>query len=189
MTRPFRKTASCPKCGEEVPLENAFSAWLRAHPMLCSGDGYTFYDQDFIAHKYKTALGREFQCLMFVEVKRLGDELTPQQRDSIYMVDQILRNRRTTPTSIPRRQCGLAPLRVYSALNRREVEARAWGYHVLRIDGATPDVSSTITWDKKNIDCGTLVSLLRFDLDPDTLLPFDARRHHVKDRRLIADAR
>jgi hypothetical protein len=141
-------------------------------------------NSDLWVHHYKTDRGRDFQCIMLVELKTFGAELDKYQRDTLLIVNQILRNRRQTPTSTPISQAGTAPLKVNSHIAQRRVVLKAFGVHVLRLSADTPDNSEWMQWDKARfgqggfIDREQLVKLLRFELDPDTLGPLDLRRHH-----------
>jgi hypothetical protein len=116
---------------------------------------------------------------MFVEAKSHGAILTASQRDTLYLFDQILRNRKITPTKskIPQ-QSGSMPGRVYSLRNNKWIDLRAYGGHWLQMSGDDPENSHWMKWDKKPIDYQRLIQVLRFDLDPDTLRPVEWRRHH-----------
>lgn len=178
MTRLFGQTFQCPQCGHRATLETQFSRWVRGHNLLESREGLVVLDQDMWVHRFKTDLGRCFQCLMLVEVKVLGANLTDAQRDTLHIINQVTRNRRATPTKPLRYQAGNSPQKVHSVIYGSEALLKAWGVHVLRFSGLGPQDSEWISWDNKPIDRETLVGLLRFDLDPDTLKPFDARKHH-----------
>jgi hypothetical protein len=154
---------------------------VRSNPGLDSAKGFTFMDKDIICHRFKTDHGRSLQYLMMVEVKTRGAQLSDSQRDTIWIIDQLLRNRKDTPTKkTDRRQVEGVVTMVKSFIQRGEVRARVFGYHVLRLSGDSPDDSAEITWDSRRITLEQLVGLLRFDLDPDNLLPMDNRSHHTK---------
>lgn len=119
------------------------------------------------------------QCVMQLELKTHGSELTEAQRDTLYIANQIMRNRRQTPTKNLRHQAGTAPLKAYSTMSGHNVHVRNFGVQLLRLSGTSPDDSEHIWWGKgREIEIETLIQLLRFDLDPDTLRPLDLRRHH-----------
>lgn len=124
---------------------------------------------------------RDVQCQMFVETKSNGAELGDEQRDVLHMVNQCVR---TTPwlkqkTNVGRfaKGHGQNVRRVFSVKNGRTIELRHYGVHLLRMSGSNPDNSEWLIWDDETVDVQTLIKLLRFDLDPDTLKPMDLRRH------------
>ena len=180
MTTPFRRTAKCPNCFYDIPLQDEISEWIRNHPQMKSTDGFTFMDKDLICHRFKTTHGREFQCLMFVEFKSFGRQLEDKQRDTMHMVNQMFRTDCTTPTKKGKPHSHQVQAKIYSVASDKFVSVKAFGYHLIRMNGRTPDVSSQIIWDKTVITEKQLVGLLRFDLNPDTLLPMDWRIHHKK---------
>lgn len=94
------------------------------------------------------------------------------------MANQLMRNRKQTPTKDVKWQAGYSPVDVYSPMLRRRIKLRSYGMHVLTFSGLGPNDSDVIQWDFKEIDIDTLTSILRFDLDPDTLKPIDLRNHH-----------
>jgi len=184
MTRPFHQVIDCPYCGKEITQETAFSRWTRNNPRLdSSAEGLSIMDVDYIIHRYKThserGQSRDLQLVMLLEVKTRGGKLTPAQRDTLHMANQIVRNRRQTPTKLLRWQVGNPPLTVVSLIRQKRIALRNYGVHVLCFSGAGPDDSVRIEWDNHEIDVATLESLLRFDLDPDTRQPLDLRRHHL----------
>lgn len=181
MTRPFQRTAKCPNCHYDIPLEDEISHWSRHHPELNSEDGFTYMDKDLICHRFKTTHGREFQCLMFVEFKSRGGALKKSQKDTMWIVDQMFRTDTTTPTKKAGLHCGLVPSRVWSEASKMWVAVKAFGFHLCVLSGRTPDDSDRILWDGKEITLADLIKLLRFDLDPRTLRPMDWRIHHRKE--------
>jgi hypothetical protein len=95
--------------------------------------------------------------------------------------NHFVRNRRATPTKqkIPKQLSG-APNYVWSHMLKRNVCVKAFGMHTLTLSGTTPDNSSEIVWDGRHfISEAGLVSLLRFDICPDTLQKLDFRKHHT----------
>ena len=179
MTRQFNTEFHCSNCKTWQTQETMFGRWIRNNPELDSSKGYAVTDQDYWIHAYKTEGSREFQCLMLVEIKTMGRNLSNAQRDTLLIVDQLMRNRKQTPTTGEiRRQAGSGLARVHSHYLGREVNLKALGMHVLTFSGLGPDDSSRITWDKKEITTETLTKILRFDLDPDTLNKLCLRNHH-----------
>lgn len=182
MTTAYRRTARCPNCNWDVPLEDEISSWIRHHPELKSCLGFTFMDKDLVCHRFKTTHGRGFQCLMFVEFKSCGAQLNDTQRDTMHMVNQMFRTDSSTPTKKARRHTEQTPKTVRSFLGGSEVRVKAFGYHLVRMNGRNPSLSNQIIWDKTEIAEDTLVALLRFDVNPDTLRPMDWRIHHHKPK-------
>lgn len=193
MTRPFNAQFHCQNCKTWQTQETLFGRWIRNNAALDSRSGYSVTDQDYWIHAYKTCGSREFQCLMLVEIKTMGQPLSPSQKDTLFIVNQLMRNRKGTPTTGKRvKQSGSGIASVYSSMLSRDVNLKALGMHVLTFSGLGPDDSDVITWDKKQIAVETLTQLLRFDLDPDTLRPLDLRNHHrtpqTQNLALVFDA-
>jgi hypothetical protein len=179
MTRQFNAQFHCPNCKTWQTQETMFGRWIRNNRELDSAKGYCVTDQDYWIHRFKTHDNRSFQCIMLVEIKTMGAELSAAQNDTLWIIDQLMRNRRDTPTKKDTRlQAGSGPVKVRSVMAKSDVALKAMGVHVLTFSGLGPDDSSWITWDRKQIDQDTLTKLLRFDLDPDTLKPLDLRSHH-----------
>jgi len=179
MTTPYRRTARCPNCNYDIPLEDEISQWIRSHPELDSAKGFAWMDKDLICHRFLTNHGRDFQCMMFVEFKTRGARLNDVQRDTMHMVNQMFRTDCTTPTKRARDHSHQTPTRIHSVKAGRRISAKAFGYHLVLLSGQTPDDSAEIWWDKTRIDRHRLIQLLRFDLNPDSLQPMDWRIHHA----------
>lgn len=181
MTRQFHSRFECPNCRTIHTAETLFSRWIRENEELDAPEGFCILDADYWVHRFKTYGSREFQCIMLVEVKTNSKTLTDAQRDTLHLVNQIIRNRRTTPTKERKYEAnGNGPLRVKSPKAMCIVNVRCYGAHLLRFSGLGPEDSERIIWDKTQIDQKTLTALLRFDLDPDTLKPIDFRSHHAR---------
>lgn len=179
MTSSFRQKIQCTNCGIQITAETSFSRWIRERADLDSnGFGISVMDMDYIVHRYRTELGRKFQCIMVVEVKTHNAKMSDAQRDTAHVINQIMRNRKQTPTKNVQWQAGNGPLTVYSIYTKSKVVLRAFGVHVVTFEKLGPDDSQWIKWDGKEISADQLAALLRFDLDPDTLNPMDWRRHH-----------
>lgn len=177
MTRQFNAQFHCNNCKTWQTQETQFGRWIRNNKELDSAKGYCVIDQDYFIHQFKSYENRDFQLIMMVEIKTMGSLPTQAQKDTLYILDQLFRNRRQTPTkSLERQAAGF--IDVFSIMNGRRVKVRAYGVHFLKFSGLGPDDSESIMWDRKPIDAETLTKLLRFDLDPDTLTPIDLRNHH-----------
>lgn len=191
MTRPFNQKVHCPNCRSWINAETFFGSWLRNNKRLDSIDGTCVLDSDYWIHRFKTysdpngKYDRQIQCIMLVEVKTNGCNLSEAQRDTLYMVNQLLRNRSKTPTKNPIYQSGISIAKVKSTMQDTDVVAWCYGVHVLRFSGLGPQDSEHIWWDdKKEITEDQLTDLLNFDINPDTLLPMDFRIHHYKESQL-----
>ncbi|NBC46721.1 MAG: hypothetical protein GVY22_01760 [Gammaproteobacteria bacterium] len=187
MTQPHGSQFFCPDCKTFHTAESAFGRWIRNNSKLDSGLGFCVIDQDYWIHAYKTFENRDFQCLMAVEIKTHGGKVSNAQRDTLHILNQILRNRKNlTPTKKDR--FALAPfLKVHSAMLNREVNLRSFGVFVLTFSGIGPEDSGVITWSGGDgrargvtITTDQLTKLLKFELDPDTFMPIDEllRNHH-----------
>jgi len=180
MTAVFRQTMVCPKCGDVIPMEDIFGRWIRNQEQLSSLDGFVFMDRDLVVHRYMTNHDREFQFLMFVEVKTHNAKLRDSQKDTMYMIDQVFRNRRITPTKKRiKKQLGSSPISIWSHANNRYVHVRLLGYHLLMLSGDSPDDSDVIKWNGRQISKKQLIGLLRCEIDPDTFRTMDCRMHHL----------
>ena len=179
MTRQFNAQFHCANCKTWQTQETMFGRWIRNNKELDSSRGYCVTDQDYWIHRFKTEGSRGFQCIMLVEIKTMNAELSKAQSDTLWIVDQLMRNRRNTPTKKTTiLQAGNGPARVRSVMAGTDVTLKAFGVHVLTFSGLGPDDSDEIKWDSKQIDTDILTKILRFDLDPDTLMPIDFRNHH-----------
>ena len=182
MTRTFNEKIRCPGCGYEHTAETDFERWFRENPLLDSrSTGLVRFDLDMLLHKYKSLEdgkgSRWVQMMMFVEVKTFSATPSMAQRDTLSMLNQVMRNRRQNIHSHPRRQAGGQVSRVYSRLLRQDVCIKLFGGHLLQFDQTTPDNSSKIYWDTKEISHLQLVQLLTFENDPDRInMKLDHRR-------------
>lgn len=172
MTRTFNEKCRCPNCGYEHTLETDFERWMRNESRLSSiQDGIVRYDLDILLHRYKFSADRKgdrlIQCMMFVEVKTFMATPTAAQVDTLSMLNQVLRNRKPNMHGAPRRQIDGQISRVYSKLNRRNVKLFLFGGHLLQLDDTTPENSSRMLWDNRDVGVADLIGLLRFEQDPD----------------------
>lgn len=181
MTRPFIQQFHCPNCKTWHANETLFSRWLREHEHLKSEDGYAITDIDYLVHKFKSHHGREFQLIMQVEVKTLGAEISASQRDTLHIHNQIIRNRRQTPTKLVKHQAGSGPLNVVSLVARKRIRVMHFGLHSLQFQGLGPQDSKWIKWDRNEVSEEQLSQIMQMELDPDTLKPMGEilRLHHA----------
>lgn len=179
MTRPFNQQLHCPNCRTLITHETSFGRWIRNHRALDSSKGFCVVDQDYLVHRFKANGSREFQCIMQVEIKTFGANLSDAQRDTLHIWNQITRNRKETPTKTLKHQSGNSIVECYSIMLQRRIKVKCFGVHVLTFSDLGPDESEWIEWDRKRIGEETLVGLLKFDIDPDSLKPIDLRNHHL----------
>ena len=186
MTVEFRQVIECPKCGHEFSAETAFCHWMRHRPELAAADGVVRADCDHIVHRFKfDSSGRDLQAVMVIEVKthvnfKAKIHISDTQSDTLHMLNQLMRNRRSNIHKKVKWQSGPGPDWVLSLKNKKNVRIRSFGVHGLYFSGTNPDDSNTIGWDRSTINSGQLIDLLRFVLDPDTLRPMDLRIHQKR---------
>lgn len=159
-----------------------FGDWLRAQPGLDSNEfQLSVTDTDFWSHRFSVKDGhrpvaRRIDHIMMVEIKTFHRDLDFAQRDTLSVIDQLLRrgtiqNGRRRPIKIPETRPGRPGC-------FRQV--RCFGVHTLVMSGSRPDESDTVIWDGKfEVSEVELVEILRFDRDPDAPKRYlDTRRHH-----------
>lgn len=175
MTRAFNSKIRCTRCGEEFTQETEFERWMRNEKDLRSELGLVRFDIDMLLHKYmwktnRFGYDRAIQCLMFIEVKTHNAVCTKAQSDTLHMLNQILRNRRSNIHS-EKQGAHLGdhtPLgSAYSIMCGSKIKLRMFGGHLLQFSGTDPTNSSEIRWDGKQVTIGELKDLLRFIRDPD----------------------
>jgi hypothetical protein len=194
MTRQYNQTFQCANCGCTTTTETSLGRWIRESKKLDSRNGFTVYDVDYIVHKFHEQNSREYQLIMLVEVKTRNSELQAAQRDTLYILNQIIENR------VPNRHTGQkshnnkhrqsrGPLRVWSAFSRRMVNVRSFGVYTLRFSGTGPLDSETIHWNKRLIDLETLEKLLAFEIEPDRFIPIEEalRNRHANRQATLFD--
>jgi hypothetical protein len=141
-----------------------FAEWTRGEPRLESTrEGLASADIDWIWHRFKINGERGKEHIMLIEDKSHWADVSPSQRDTLIKVHQMIPHRRAIPV-----------------LNNRgqTVLVRFWGYFKLRYDGDPFERSTRIEWNNKPISIKQLVGILRFEIDPVTLVRMDPRFHH-----------
>ena len=194
MTRQYNQTFQCANCGCTTTTETSLGRWIRESKKLDSRNGFTVYDVDYIVHKFHEQNSREYQLIMLVEVKTRNSELQAAQRDTLYILNQIIENR------VPNRHTGQkshnnkhrqsrGPLKVWSAFSRRMINVRSFGVYTLRFSGTGPLDSDTIHWNKRLIDLETLEKLLAFEIEPDKFIPIEEalRNRHANRQATLFD--
>lgn len=184
MTRRFNQTVMCPHCQRLHTAESGFGRWMRNHPELKSGDGHVSSDLDYINHCYKIDHNRECQYLMYIEIKTHKSKLSESQEDTLYLVNQFMRNDKHTSGKRRKRHLDNRPDKAWSTLLKKNITVRAFGIHILTFENNSPDDSLWIKWDNTIINTDILLQLIKFEIHPDTLKPMDLRKHHKKQKTL-----
>lgn len=191
MTRRFGEIVDCEHCGKRTTKENAFSRWYRSHRgagrILSSAEGNNVCDLDYIIHRssIRDARGikdKTVQYLMILEVKTHNSEVTESQRDTLWILDQLLiTQERPSKCRNNGRFTGVHNVRnVYSTFNGKRIQIICYGVHRLKMSGTCPASSARMYWDNKLIDIRTLETVLSFELNPYTLMPMQHRQHKAK---------
>lgn len=171
--------------------DSPFSAWVREHPELeATVNKLSVTDSDLWCHRYSLRDERKrdraadirdaVDSIMLVEVKTFGRNEPYAQRDTLTVVDHLLRMACSMPTG-RRRHVVIDDGRLS---NRTKRVVRCFGVHLLVLSGDRPDRSESIVWDHRHfLREKHLVELLRFDRDPDNPMKMlDTRRHHIVRR-------
>ena len=169
--------------------ETAFSAWVREHPELESkGNRISITDCDLWCHRFSlrderrkgeaTDIRDAVDHIMLVEIKTFFGEQRYAQRDTLSVIDALLRmackhtGGRRKPVKIADNRLGNRPIRM----------VRCFGVHLLELSCDRPDNSDQMLWDKRSfIHESHLIELLRFERDPDSPMRIlETRRHHKR---------
>lgn len=166
-------------------MDSPFNAWIRSQKDLDSTEfQISVTDADLWVHRYaprneakrnqSTDIRLMQDHLMLIEVKSFCRKVPYAQRDTLNVIDAILR--KATVVNGKRRTIQISDPRQLSL--KRYV--RWLGVHFLELDRDRPDNSDLIIWDHKvHLSEAHLIKLLRFDFDPDyPNKPMDTRRHH-----------
>lgn len=168
--------------------ESAMSAWIRKHPELESnGCKLSVTDSDLWIHRFSERKENKrtetldirdvVDSIMLVEIKTFSAGMKFAQRDTLQVVDALLRksgmvNGRRRPVRIDDARLAV----------RRQRYVRCFGVHFLQLSGDSPDNSADgIVWDGRHfLHESHLIELLLFERDPDhPTRGLDTRRHHV----------
>lgn len=157
--------------------QTGFAGWVRNNPRLESiQQGIVVVDSDLWIHRYKSVAGRSYQFVMLVEVKEFGAVVSEYQRDTLHIINQLLRNRRNTKPEWNAIDDGARLTECYSLSSNSRVRVLCFGAHVLRLSGdGTFCHWNALQWDNKPVSSEQLESILLFELDPDTLGKLDHR--------------
>lgn len=166
-------------------MDSPFNAWIREQAQLDSVEfKISVTDSDLWVHRYSernekrrrdASDVRQLQDhIMLVEVKAFCKKVPFAQRDTLNVIDSILR--KATVVNNRRRSIQIPDHRRPGS-NRY---VRWMGVHVLELENDRPDNSGLILWDNKVLSEQRLIEILRFDYDPDyPNRAMDTRRHHI----------
>ncbi len=168
--------------GRDTP----FSAWVREHPELDSnGNKLCVTDSDLWVHRYSERSDAKrknsvdirdvVDSIMMVEIKTFDAEPRYAQRDTLTVIDALLR--KAGMVNGRRRTVRIDDARL---TYRRHRMVRCFGVHVLQLSGDRPDNSERIIWDGRYfLNEQFLIEMLRFERDPDApSRALETRRHH-----------
>jgi len=159
--------------------QTGFLGWVRNNPRLDSViKGLTLVDSDAWFHRYRTYDDSITQFIMLVEFKEWDADVTPSQRDTLHIVNQLLRNRRNKKPYWNAVELDGSPriASCYSTFNKKTVNVICYGVHCLQMSGdGTYAQWSEIKWDRKTITYDQLEQLLLFNIDPDDFAEIDHR--------------
>lgn len=153
-------------------FEGPFEDWLRKNKELDSiVQRLSISNSDFWIHQFRSHRDRvgerSIDNIMLVEVKTDGADIPFAQRDTLILVNQLLRRSSNNRYKVLKDMKGL----------RRLVQC--FGVHLLQLSSDRPDNSDLIRWDRVAVTEDMLIRIIRFDLNPYTLEPRSERRHHV----------
>lgn len=167
--------------GEDLP----FTAWMRNNPKLpvfAPNLGFVASDVDVCIHTYKKSVDsvgtRELQCIADLEVKSRNGEPRSSQADTLFKKHKLMRRDIRWNGQVIRGY-GVSFVSL-SHTTPKDSEIIRWG----RFDPGK-DSPDSIVWRKVKVK--TLESLMRFELDPDTLRPIDYRRHHKTSNMTVIE--
>lgn len=168
-------------------IEDRWKAWFRNNPELDSQiHGISIMDTDMWVHKFGERRGRitgwdrGVQYLMKIEVKTWGASVGPAQMDTINAVDNLLRTKPWKEHRIDGRLVSGHPQnvrKVFSRIADQDVRIICHGVHILRMDKDTPGTSDWLKWDEREITVDTLLRIMRYEVDPDSLRALEHREH------------
>lgn len=118
--------------------------------------------------------------MMFVEVKSFGSHMSIAQKDTLSLLNQVLRNRTKNKHADRhgRHAANHVPMaKAYSHAIKKDIRLKLFGGHLLQMETDDPEIGN-LQWDFKDIGLDTLISLLRFEIDPDTMNEIDWRRRY-----------
>ena len=167
--------------------DSPFNAWVREHPELESrGNRLSITDSDLWCHRYSLRNEKQrshdirdaVDSIMLVEVKTFRREVPYAQRDTLSVIDALLRIASVRKSDGRRKHVVIDDQRLGSRSKRL---VRCFGVHLLELSDSRPDNIEQIVWDNRSfLREEHLIELLRFDRDPDSpSRMLDTRRHHI----------
>jgi hypothetical protein len=153
-----------------------FGDWIRNRPELDSiKQRLCVIDRDWWIHQYAAHTdrvgARAVDSIFVLEEKSFCADLSYAQRDTLFLVDQMLR------------ATDFVKIRSYRRLRGPFGEkriVRCFGVCRLRMIADRPDNSEWMAWNGINIDEMALIEILRFERDPQCPNKhLEYRRHHT----------
>src|SRR5690606_24918959 len=131
-------------------LDSPFGAWIRSNPDLDSIRArLSVSDCDYWIHQYRAHHDRcgirAVDSIMLVELKTWRADVRFAQRDTLHLVDQLLRM--STTRADGRRRT----VRTNGLATGEQRIVRCFGVHTLRLSSDRPDRSEEIYWDGHRI--------------------------------------
>lgn len=171
----YRQTSTKSRVyGEDTPT----TGWMRRQTEISSRE-IVITDKDLKIHRYLNCIDgqgtRDIQCLMELEIKTRGAVPNQSQSDTYWLWNSTI-NR---------------PGKVVKVKTKLVVN---YGVSFWRLENLTPEDSEWMEWGRFNehgvinwrrISLHEWFRLVRFEINPDTLLPQQFRRHHKTNRVLI----
>lgn len=164
--------------------DTEFCAWMRACKDLPSASadfGFSACDNDVTVHRYKTSVDtkgtRQIQGLMMVEIKTRRGLPPSSQMDTLSKLNLFKGQKHVSGQTI--RFFGVFVL-VMNGTDPENSEKMWWGS--IKTMKVTSDAKE-LKW--KRITKETLISILRFDVDPYSFAKNPFRRHHKRSEIIV----
>lgn len=162
--------------------DTVWGAWMRSLgqpggplPSSSKTRGTTVNDWDVIVHQYKTPVDnqgtRDVHCMMFLECKTRLADVSPTQTETLWFNHQAICKK--FQASLPG--------------SKQKVSVWHYGVSILSCHGDDPAHAQFFRWGRfdrngrivyHDVSLETVILLLTFDYDPDTIRHNSFRRHH-----------
>jgi len=185
MTLKFNVKYQCSYCNNQTTAESGFSRWMRNERSLDSKQGIVVTDLDYIVLRYEThPQGREFQLMMFVEVKEFGSMLTKCQRDILSLFQQLT----VSKTKNIHGSRGIRPKKIHSKMKNSFINLKFFGIHLLQFEQTNPMDSEWIKWNNRKVGVEKLIEILNMKVHPELIyrsMDEFLRDHHKQNHSQI----
>ena len=161
--------------------------WQEANPATVDVCDSGFWVMRHATRTTNRGTERRKRFIMFVITIPDGGQPTLEQETLRRSIDLVAKTRQ------PRIQRSGGKFTPYHEQNIRlvkdkDVVVQCYGAHILRMSGRNPEASKWLMWDDHPIELDQFMSLLQFDIDPDTfkeLEPDTMHKPRVKERGLF----